>query len=231
MGYKIMKLEKDILFGQSVDFWVCVGQSGSGKTELALNLSKVLREYGKKVGIVDLDYSKGHFRCRDQRNVPEFKEIPIFFNYSQELDTPYIPGTQDIEQWKSCETIIIDVAGDLKGICCLGTLSALFSGKQVNCLHVWNPYRGCMEMAEEMDRELKWVIRAIPHSNNIVVANPHIGSLTTEMVWRAGVKRMAKEMGEKRMGLYLCPYSLKDILAKENVFPLHLYVQATVNEL
>lgn len=46
---------------------IVVGHYGTGKTEIAINYAKLIRESGKEVEIVDLDIVNPYFRSREVR--------------------------------------------------------------------------------------------------------------------------------------------------------------------
>lgn len=55
---------------------IVVGHYGTGKTEVAINYAKFIRESGKDVEIIDLDIVNPYFRSREVR-----KELLISGEY------------------------------------------------------------------------------------------------------------------------------------------------------
>ena len=60
---------------------VLVGNYGSGKTEISLNLALKLARRGEKVTLVDLDIVNPYFRSRERRDLLESAGIRLISSW------------------------------------------------------------------------------------------------------------------------------------------------------
>ncbi|MBQ2697678.1 MAG: hypothetical protein IJF59_03290, partial [Clostridia bacterium] len=73
--------------------FVFIGEAGSGKSELAINIAQLMVEVADRpVHVFDMDQTKGLFRTRDVSEILEEKGI-IVHSQKQLLDAPtLVPG-------------------------------------------------------------------------------------------------------------------------------------------
>lgn len=98
---------------------IVIGHYGSGKTNLSLNLARMLKAQGKQPTLVDLDVVNPYFRSTDYQELTEHEDIPIVgpvFGKSN-LDAPSLPPAVDttIQQAHIDAPVIVDVGGDPDG--------------------------------------------------------------------------------------------------------------------
>ena len=79
----LLKEKKNFLF---------IGEAGSGKSEIVLNVAaKLARETDKKIDVFDLDQTKPLYRSRDMKEA--FEEIGVEIHYQDQfLDAPTVVG-------------------------------------------------------------------------------------------------------------------------------------------
>ena len=139
---------------------VIVGNYGSGKTEVAINLALVCRQSGKPVRVVDLDLVNPYFRTREARDLLQANDIDIvlppapYLHADLPIVTPAVSGA--IRQ--SGPLTILDVGGDDAGATVLASLADAFRGKSIQMLQVINPHRpltdsvtGCLAMRAQIE--------------------------------------------------------------------------------
>ena len=122
---------------------VIVGNYGSGKTEVSINLAVNRKRAGLDVGIADLDLVNPYFRTREARITLTDLGIKVILPPEQYLhaDLPVLSPTIAGMIQDSGDLMILDVGGDDAGAMVLSALANAFSGKRVHMLQVVNPLR------------------------------------------------------------------------------------------
>lgn len=157
--------------------FIIVGNYGSGKTEVSINLAVNQKRAGVDVKIADLDLVNPYFRTREARKalaklgievvVPEEKylqaDLPIL--------SPVISGL--IRQ--PSDLTLIDAGGNDVGATVLAALADSFRNKRVHMLQVVNPFRpftdtieSCLKMRDEIERASKMTINGIIGNANLI---------------------------------------------------------------
>ena len=157
--------------------FIIVGNFGSGKTEVSINLAVNQKRAGVNVKIADLDLVNPYFRTREARKalaklgievvVPEEKylqaDLPIL--------SPVISGL--IRQ--PSDLTLIDAGGNDVGATVLAALADSFRNKRVHMLQVVNPFRpftdtieSCLKMRDEIERASKMTINGIIGNANLI---------------------------------------------------------------
>ena len=118
---------------------IIVGGFGSGKTEISINLAKILIASEKTpLTVVDLDLVNPYFRTREA--VEEMQQLcirPIIpkagqFYADLPILLPEIKGAIQVDSGR----VILDVGGDAQGSRALGSLADLFSDGDYEMLMV-----------------------------------------------------------------------------------------------
>jgi hypothetical protein len=156
---------------------IIVGNYGSGKTEVSINLAVNQKRAGVNVKIADLDLVNPYFRTREVRKplsklgievvVPEEKylqaDLPIL--------SPVISGL--IRQ--PSDLTLIDAGGNDVGVTVLAALADSFRNKRVHMLQVVNPFRpftdtieSCLKIRDEIERASKMAINGIIGNANLI---------------------------------------------------------------
>ncbi|MBW2604362.1 MAG: cobalamin biosynthesis protein CbiA [Deltaproteobacteria bacterium] len=156
---------------------IIVGNYGSGKTEVSINLAVNQKRAGVDVKIADLDLVNPYFRTREARKplselgievvVPDEKylqaDLPVL--------TPVISGL--IRQ--PSELTLIDAGGDDVGATVLASLADFFRNKSVHMLQVVNPFRpftdtveSCLKMRDEIEKASKMTVNGIIGNANLI---------------------------------------------------------------
>ena len=156
---------------------IIVGNYGSGKTEVSINLAVNQKRAGVNVKIADLDLVNPYFRTREVRKplsklgievvVPEEKylqaDLPIL--------SPVISGL--IRQ--PSDLTLIDAGGNDVGATVLAALADSFRKKQVHMLQVVNPLRpftntieSCLKIRNDIERASKMAINGFIGNANLI---------------------------------------------------------------
>ena len=162
---------------------VFAGHYGSGKTNIAVNYSALIREAtGKKVALADLDIVNPYYRAKDSTDRLEKLGIRMISSpfANSNVDLPALPSEaysiiDDEETFAVC-----DVGGDERGAYALGRYREGIVKGDYEMLMVVNMYRPLTRTVEEV-LEMKAEIEAaagIPFTG--IVNNSNIGPLTTK---------------------------------------------------
>jgi len=156
---------------------VIVGNYGSGKTEVAINLAVNRKRSGLDVRIADLDLVNPYFRTREARKALEALGIEVVLppqEYMQ-ADLPILSPTIAGMIRQPDGLILLDVGGDDAGATVLAALGDAFSGVDVHMLQVVNPMRpqtatveGCLTMKDEIEAAAKLTISGLIGNANLI---------------------------------------------------------------
>ena len=155
-----------------------VGNYGSGKTEVAINLAVHQKKAGLDVRIADLDLVNPYFRTREARKALAERGIDVVLPPREYLQgdlpvlSPAIAGM--IQNPKGLA--LLDVGGDKVGATVLAALADAFKGIQVRMLQVVNPLRprtetpeGCLKIRAEIENTAQLKITGLVGNANLIV--------------------------------------------------------------
>ena len=158
------------------------GHYGSGKTNITVNLARLLRQQKERVAVADLDIVNPYFRTKDsQRDLEQAGIRFICSEYANSnLDIPALPQTlYAITDDKDLYSIL-DIGGDDRGALALGRLApAIRAENDYEMLFVVNFYRPLTTtVADALD-----VLREIEAAGGLpftgIVHNSNLGDETT----------------------------------------------------
>ena len=165
-----------------------VGNYGSGKTEVSVNLAIHLSR-SHRVAIADLDVVNPYFRCREARDEMEGHGIRVinptgdYHSADLPIILPEIRGAVQAGEGY----LIFDVGGDDVGARVLSSLADIFSGRDYTMLQVLNARRpftetveGCLRIRSEIEAASRLRITGL-------VSNTHLMEATSPTVIREGL--------------------------------------------
>lgn len=156
---------------------VIVGNYGSGKTEISINLAVNRKQAGFDVGIADLDLVNPYFRTREARITLTDLGIKVILPPEQYLqaDLPVLSPSIAGMIRESSDLVILDVGGDDAGATVLSALADAFKGKQAHMLQVINPLRpqtstvaGCLTMRDGIEKAAQLPITGLIGNANLI---------------------------------------------------------------
>ncbi len=174
---------------------VIVGGFGSGKTEVAVNLSKYLAAAGENpVFIVDLDLVNPYFRSREvmeemaalgirtvaPQGGQRYADLPILM--------PEIKGLIEKSEGKT----ILDVGGDEQGTKALGSLSEYFAADSYELLMVLNSRRPQTDAVDVSIKTLRRIERTAKLKFTGLISNSHLLDETTPEIVLEGYEQAEK---------------------------------------
>jgi len=139
---------------------VIVGNYGSGKTEVAVNLGIKRKQDGIDVLLADLDLVNPYFRTREARSYLSAMGIEIILPPRKYLhaDLPILSPKVGGLIRNPATLSILDAGGDGVGTTVLAALADMFKNRPVEMLQVINPFRpftadvnGCLVMRDRIE--------------------------------------------------------------------------------
>ncbi len=153
------------------------GHYGSGKTNIAVNLSLEMRKHYEKVAIADLDIVNPYFRTKDSAEELQKADIKLIVSEyaGTNVDIPALPqGMYSLTDDKSVMAVI-DVGGDDRGALALGRLSdAIKAENNYEMLLVINKFRpltpdvaSTLEVMSEIETACRIKFTGIVNNSNL----------------------------------------------------------------
>jgi len=185
---------------QTDQILVVVGNYGSGKTEVAVNLAIERKKAGVPVDIIDLDLVNPYFRTREARRTLRSRDINVILPPEQYLnaDLPILsPGVSAALRRRGA-LVIVDAGGDGAGARVLASLAGDLRGRRVNTLQAVNPLRpetetfdGCARMREKIEAASHLRVDGVIGNANL------LEETTVEHIYDGGdfVKALARRFG------------------------------------
>jgi len=159
------------------------GHYGSGKTNIAVNYAKHLKEQFENVAIADIDIVNPYFRTKDSEQ--ELKALGIrvislpFANTN--VDLPALPPEVYGLVQDSTTYAVMDIGGDDRGAYALGRYSPyILEEDNYEAVFVANFYRPLTQTPEEAYEVLQEIESACSIKMTAIVNNSNIGVETTE---------------------------------------------------
>ena len=159
------------------DVVIIVGNYGSGKTEVAINLAVYHKRAGLNVRIVDLDVVNPYFRTREARGPLTNLGIQVVLPPEQYLqaDLPILSPEVAGAIRRPDQLTLLDVGGDDVGATILAALEDEFKGKTPRVLQVVNPLRpftetheGCLNIRNAIEKASRLKINGIIGNANLI---------------------------------------------------------------
>lgn len=186
----------DLGFGDSIHSIILVGDYGSGKTEVAVNLalslvrSAELVKDERSVAIADLDLVNPYFRCREAFEPLEQAGIRVVMPQGghQFADLPILlPQVKGLLQDEKTVSVV-DVGGDEVGSRVLAGLSPAFAPQRHHFLFVINGSRPFNDTPERCLTTIRRVEAAARIQVTGLVSNTHMIDETTPAMVLQGIQ-------------------------------------------
>ena len=213
---------------QSHKNFIFIGETGSGKSEIALNTAVMLRHAGHPtVHLFDLDQTKAMFRARDAEAIMTQEGVAVHY-VPQLLDAPVIVNGI-LPHLQSAHSIcVLDVGGNENAARMAGGFCEVLSQENTAAIYVLNPYRPWSGSADAIQTTMEQVLRACRLQKVYLVANPNTGAATSLEDFQNGVEQLKRLMGESVpfFGTFIRKDLYEQIPENErgNLYPLQLYL-------
>ncbi|MGD8991404.1 MAG: cobalamin biosynthesis protein CbiA [Desulfobacterales bacterium] len=156
---------------------IVVGNYGSGKTEVAINLAAYHKRDGMDVRIADLDVVNPYFRTREAKGSLTDLGIEVVLPPAQYLqaDLPILSPEVAGMIRKPAQLTLLDVGGDDVGATILAALENALNEVAPRVLQVVNPLRpftetleGCLKVRDAIETAAKLTVTGIIGNANLI---------------------------------------------------------------
>ncbi len=157
------------------------GHYGSGKTNVAVNMSFDLKKQYDYAVIADLDIINPHFRTKDSKQELEQAGIRLICSEyaGSNLDIPAMPQQMYAVTDDKSIKAILDVGGDDRGALALGRLApAILAEKNYNMLMVINCFRPLTQDAKSTIEVMREIEQACGIAFTGLINNSNLGGET-----------------------------------------------------
>ncbi len=136
---------------------ILIGNYGSGKTEIALNMAVRAAAEGKRTQVIDLDKINDYFRMSDHVRLLDEKKInlvsPTFAGAGlTQTNMSAAVGSAFAQDW---DLVVFDVGGDSAGAMSLGRYHSDFAALEPGQLEVYDIVNVRRPMSETPEKILK----------------------------------------------------------------------------
>lgn len=168
--------------------FVLIGEAGSGKSEITLNIaSKLAASTGKGVDLFDLDQTKPLYRSRDMQE--KFARLGVTIHYQdQYLDAPVMVGGVRVSLLSDNYTIL-DIGGGHQAAKFAGAYSDLLSKDDSVPVYIVNPYRPWTKSVDAIDGTMRHILGSMRLDHIYILANPNLGYETSAEEFLAGLEK------------------------------------------
>ena len=210
--------------------FVFLGEAGSGKSEIAVNLAMDLAKHSnKKVHFFDMDMTKPLFRSRDLNE--EFEKAGIELHYEEQfMDAPTLVGGVNRLLKDQDSIVIMDVGGDYIGARSIGGFAQRLNNKDTVIYYVLNAMRPWSYDIEHIDGTLGKILK-VSHINLTqikLIDNPNNGVTTTANEYLEASRKMIETVTPYMPIEFSCVNEdLYDAVKQHTKLPLvsiHLYL-------
>jgi hypothetical protein len=208
--------------------FVFIGEAGSGKSEISLNLAAwLVANTDRPVHFFDLDQTKPLFRSRTVRDKMEDKGVH-FHHEEQFADTPVTVGGVEHTLSDPEAYAFLDIGGNVIGAKAAGHFSAIIGATASRTFFVINPYLPWSRDVESIDATLSALLKTARLREFGIIGNPNLGGTTTAEEFLEGCARLHEMIsGYAQIEGYFATDTLyeqvRDKVA-EPVYPLHPYL-------
>ena len=207
--------------------FVFIGEAGSGKSELVLNIAHMLaQETGRQVDLFDLDQTKPLYRSRDLQEAFAKDGVTIHFQ-EQFQDAPSQVGGVRASLYGDGYTLL-DIGGGHQAARYAGSYSDLLSRDNCVPVYVVNPYRPWTRSTEGIDGTMQHILNSIRLDHIYILGNPNLGYLTTEEEFINGLEKIDELFEGHTVVNSACVrkdiYDAVKTRTDKNLIPIELYL-------
>lgn len=183
--------------------YIMLGETGSGKSELAINLALSVARTGRQVQLFDMDQSKPLFRARDLEEDLRAGGVDVHFG-KQFMDSPVVASAVNVSLKKQNCTTILDVGGGENAARVIGSFRANIEATDTEILYVLNPYRPFSGTLEDINTTLSTILTHSRQRHYTLVLNPNVGHTTTAKEVLDGLAALREMLPDDIAPLCLC---------------------------
>ncbi len=214
-------------------YCILIGNFGSGKTEISLNIAMDAAKRGKSI-LVDLDIINPYFRSAERKKDLEEANVellhPVFALTT--VDVPSLPPDVYSVFAKPYDTVVFDVGGDPTGARALGqykqNFDNLLENETLEVLYVINPRRPfsadasmILDMLAKIEGRARLRVTGLINNGNLSTETTaddlrHAYDIVREVSIETGIEVKYTTSTQKPLKDFL------DMVKKENLDPLYI---------
>lgn len=209
--------------------FILLGETGSGKSEIALNIALELARFGQNVHFFDMDQTKPIFRSRElsaylKENHVTVDAIP------QLLDSPTVPPgiATSLADQETCT--VLDIGGNVVGARTIGQYVESW-GQDTVAFMVVNVFRPGSSPLSSLQDALSAIAGAARIPCETVACNPNFGADTTVDDVMAGWKHLRELLDTSRFKIrwivaeHSIAQKVRECLPGHDVFGIRRYIR------
>ncbi len=207
-----------------------VGHSGSGKTEVAVNMTVALARAGVRMALADLDIVNPYFRSRERRDI--LAELGVRFVASSQAlvdaDVPALPAELNTLLQDASLRSILDIGGDA-GARVLARYRHQIQAQPHEMLLVLNAHRPRTRTAEQAIASLRQIEATMGLRMTGIVNNTHLCGETEvkDVLLGAALARQVSDQTDIPVVCHCAARPLAGRLPELDapVFPIDIYMK------
>lgn len=223
------EMDKDFgdLLNEKKNF-LFIGEAGSGKSEIVLNVAaKLAEQTGAKVQVFDMDQSKPLYRSRDMKDA--FAQKGVEINYQlQFLDAPIVVGGVAESLMNKDVYTILDIGGGHNASRVVGVYAHLLKDDDTVPVYVINPYRPWTKSLKAIDETMSDIVTAARLNRIYILGNPNLGYQTSAEEFMEGLARLDEMLGGiVTVGSFVVRDEIYDEvkgMTDRHLFPIELFL-------
>ncbi len=210
---------------------ILVGHSGSGKTELAVNLALTLSELGHPAALADLDVVNPYFRSRERRALLEERAVRLVATSQacMDADVPALPPELNTLLQDRSLYSVLDLGGDQTGARVIARYRASILNQPHRVCFVCNARRPRTNTAEGALEVLREIEKTTGLKVTHIIGNTHLCGETTaeDVTYGARICRELSELSGIPVLCYGVSHTVNDVSGDLGapVYPLTLYMK------
>ena len=151
--------------------FVFIGEAGSGKSEIVLNIAaKIAEKTGKPVDLFDLDQTKPLYRSRDMQQA--FAERGVTVSLISDNYT------------------LLDIGGGHQAAKFAGAYNDLLSKDNAVPVYIVNPYRPWTKSVDAIDGTMRHILGSMRLDHIYILGNPNLGYTTSVNEFMDGLDKI-----------------------------------------
>lgn len=169
--------------------FVFIGEAGSGKSEIVLNIAvKLAERTGRQVDLFDLDQTKPLYRSRDLQQEFAGRGVNVIYQ-DQYLDAPVMVGGVRASLISDHYTLL-DIGGGHQAAKFAGAYSDLLSRDDAVPVYIVNPYRPWTKSVDAVDGTMQHILGSMRLDHIYILGNPNLGYTTSVNEFTEGLKKI-----------------------------------------